>query len=66
MKAQLATTNAVEFEEVKKEKEKLTTLVEKLNAEIEILKVTKLDLDEQVTKSKYQIENCQVCFCNYC
>ena len=59
MRAQLEAAQVADLESVQAEKEKYESLVKRLSHEIEELKVTKLELDENVTKSKYQIENAQ-------
>ena len=56
---QLEESKVHDFEAVSAEKEKYEALVKRMSQEIEELKVTKLELDESVTKSKYQIENAQ-------
>ena len=59
MRKQLENAQVTDFEAVQAEKDKYENLVKRLSHEIEELKVTKLELDENVTKSKYQIENAQ-------
>ena len=57
LKQQLASTQAGDLENISSENAKLSTLNSRYSAEIEELKLAKLELDEQTTKQKYQIEN---------
>ena len=57
LKQQLASTQAGDLENISSENAKLSSLNSRYSAEIEELKLAKLELDEQTTKQKYQIEN---------
>ena len=57
LKQQLASTQAGDLENISTENAKLSNQISRYSAEIEELKLAKLELDEQTTKQKYQIEN---------
>ena len=57
LKQQLASTQAGDLENISSENAKLSNQNSRYSAEIEELKLAKLELDEQTTKQKYQIEN---------
>ena len=57
LKQQLASTQAGDLENISSENAKLSNQNSRFSAEIEELKLAKLELDEQTTKQKYQIEN---------
>ena len=59
LKKQLATTNVVDIEEIQNQNKQLIIDVQNLTHEIETSKVAKLEIDEEITRSKYQIENAQ-------
>ena len=57
LKSQLDKTQAGDLENISSENLKLSNQNDRYSAEIEELKLAKLELDEQSTKQKYQIEN---------
>ena len=59
MKKKIELSNTVDIEQIETENKNIKKQIEKLTQESEIAKIAKLEIDEEITKNKYLIENIQ-------